>query len=336
MNAPPMDLMAADADPSKRPANRNRAPEMAGEDFSRYLDQTQEEEAADEDSALAGMMLAMPAAVDETGAKTQATAEIANTDPVVESPALPVAADLRGSEADEPQQDPAREQATEMTVELTPDDTVEVIPEAAKEKGAGDSGDISQAGGVDSDSADLSQDADEPQRDMSDGHDAPERSDPDTSGRGFSADAQALYGATTALNARHPGASAAQQAQLVSQQIVQAAQITPEGAVELALSPEELGHLKLVLHSDDGKLHVTIQAERPETQDLLRRHVDGLEKDFRQVGYSEVTFSFGEQGRDRRDGPADPMTAADAPEAESIAPPPRATLRVTGGLDLRI
>lgn len=332
MNAPPMDLVAGDADPMKRSANRNKAPEAGGADFSLCLgDQMREEDSAqqDPDVAVTGMVLAMPATVGETAPKAQAmTGEIAASSGLSGSDLSATGGDVPFAATGGPQQDSAPPDTA-----MASDDAVEVFVETVEPEHA----DAASAE-VEAESADLAQDTDgaETQLDMDSDHEGGERSDPveGDSGRGFSADAQALYGATTALNARH--ASAAQQAQLVSQQIVQVAQATPEGTVELALSPEELGHLKMVLHSDDGKLHVAIQAERPETQDLLRRHVDGLEKDFRQAGYAEVTFSIGEKGQDRPDRPAGPMTAADAPETENIAPPPRTILRVTGGLDLRV
>ncbi|RXL51583.1 flagellar hook-length control protein FliK, partial [Citrobacter sp. AAK_AS5] len=44
--------------------------------------------------------------------------------------------------------------------------------------------------------------------------------------------------------------------------------------VELTLSPEELGRVRMTLTTQDGTLTLAIQAARPETIDLMRRHID--------------------------------------------------------------
>ncbi len=194
------------------------------------------------------------------------------------------------------------------------------------------------AGGSDQGGADQSADSDA-QEDSA----APKSLDGD-SRRSFFADAQALYGLTSALGTRHTGASVLpaiyppQLAQL-SQQMVNAAQTSPDGTVELSMSPDELGQLKVVLHSDAGKLHVTIQAERPETQDLLQRHLDGLERDFRSAGYSEVAFSFNGQRQNQVPRYEASVIANDEPlEAveEGISLPAATAATSVGGLDLRI
>jgi flagellar hook-length control protein FliK len=78
--------------------------------------------------------------------------------------------------------------------------------------------------------------------------------------------------------------------------LVEAARLLPEGPVEVTLSPEELGKVRLALLAADGQITVQVVAERIETLDLLRRHIDVLASELRQQGYSEISFSFG-QGR---------------------------------------
>ncbi len=62
---------------------------------------------------------------------------------------------------------------------------------------------------------------------------------------------------------------------------------------ELALSPEELGKIRLFLQPEGDKLRIVIQAERPETMELLRRNTEGFSTELRQAGFSSTSFSFG-------------------------------------------
>lgn len=73
-----------------------------------------------------------------------------------------------------------------------------------------------------------------------------------------------------------------------------------EGVVEIALSPEELGKVRLVIAPGD-KPAVTVFADRPETYDLLRRNADALDKELRSAGIfgADISFSGGNDGRDR-------------------------------------
>ena len=63
--------------------------------------------------------------------------------------------------------------------------------------------------------------------------------------------------------------------------------------IEMTLSPEELGRVRMTLATHDGSLTMAIQADRPETLDLLRRHIDTLAQDFRNMGFDNLNFSFG-------------------------------------------
>lgn len=61
---------------------------------------------------------------------------------------------------------------------------------------------------------------------------------------------------------------------------------------DLALDPEELGKVRLKLVTQDGTSVLTIHAERPETLDLMRRHVATLEQDLRAQGHESLTLRF--------------------------------------------
>ena len=83
-----------------------------------------------------------------------------------------------------------------------------------------------------------------------------------------------------------------------------------EGETELALSPGELGHVRVKLKPDTAnpdRLVVMITFERPETLDLFRRHAGELADAFRAAGYAGADLGFAQQGSgqsDRRGQPA--------------------------------
>jgi hypothetical protein len=83
----------------------------------------------------------------------------------------------------------------------------------------------------------------------------------------------------------------------VVQQIVDAIRLTAEGPVEVSLSPEELGRVKLSMVQVDGAMTVVLTAERSETLDLMRRHIDNLATELRNIGFENLNFSF-ESGGD--------------------------------------
>ena len=66
-------------------------------------------------------------------------------------------------------------------------------------------------------------------------------------------------------------AARAEVARAIAGQMAAAVQARPgSGAVEIALNPEELGRVSIVLNGRDDGFYVTIAAERPETLDLMR------------------------------------------------------------------
>lgn len=108
--------------------------------------------------------------------------------------------------------------------------------------------------------------------------------------------------------------------------------------IELRLSPEELGPLRLTLRNVDGHMTITVAVERPETLDLMRRHADQLLNDMRSLGYVSVRLDMQAQGDRRPSIPLRPQgdrheTAMAGPDSIiSASPVPRL---VSAGLDLR-
>lgn len=72
-----------------------------------------------------------------------------------------------------------------------------------------------------------------------------------------------------------------------------------DDTTELALSPEELGRIKVRMQPDSAnpdRMLVLISAERPETLDLFRRHAAELADALRSAGYSGADIGFGQGG----------------------------------------
>ena len=68
-------------------------------------------------------------------------------------------------------------------------------------------------------------------------------------------------------------------------------------SVDVTLSPEELGRVRMTISSADGALTLTLVAERSDTLDLMRRNVDQLARDFRDLGFSTLNFAFSQDGK---------------------------------------
>ena len=135
-------------------------------------------------------------------------------------------------------------------------------------------------------------------------------------------------------------------AQHVAHQVAVSVQQTSDRVTEMALDPVELGKVRMTIKATDQSIVLTVVADRPETADLMRRHVDVLQQEFRALGYTSVTLNFS-AGQDQagfgltggaadrsgsEGGEADnPSTidAADAVPAETIR-------EADGSLDLRL
>lgn len=145
--------------------------------------------------------------------------------------------------------------------------------------------------------------------------------------------------------AQPPAPDAANAARPVAVQLASAtAQHQADGTIEVNLSPQELGRVRMVIHHDGTIMNVAIHADRPDTLDLMRRHTDVLAQEFRAQGYSGTAFAFsgGDSGaaggQNRPPVPdAPPRSASSAVAVDT--PQVRATpgMRSTAeGLDLRL
>ena len=108
-----------------------------------------------------------------------------------------------------------------------------------------------------------------------------------------------------------------------------------DGGVDIRLSPEELGNVRMQLVQGETGMTVHITADRPETLDLMRRHIDQLARDLADAGYRGTEFSFGEGGE--RDGQQ--QSRSDRDRTSQVDQPKTQTSPLTPaseGLDLRM
>ncbi|MZQ90293.1 hypothetical protein GVY41_14500 [Frigidibacter albus] len=137
-----------------------------------------------------------------------------------------------------------------------------------------------------------------------------------------------------------PPASLFPQIPALGPQLAAAVTRFPDRPVELTLSPEELGRVRLTLSTSEAGLVLSVTAERPETLDLMRRNIDQLARDFRELGFTDLSFSFTQQDRRPQTDPQAILPPGPAPSgpAAAAAPVPPAPHRpaANGGLDLRI
>lgn len=108
----------------------------------------------------------------------------------------------------------------------------------------------------------------------------------------------------------------------VAGQITLAITRSTQAQVEVRLDPPELGRVSIRLSPIEGGLQALVLAERPETQDFLRRHAEVLLRDLDAVGYESVSLDFATgHGADPRGTRAENAFATAAPVAEATEVP---------------
>lgn len=113
------------------------------------------------------------------------------------------------------------------------------------------------------------------------------------------------------------------------------------GRIELTLTPDNLGKLHFDMRPEAGGLSIVLSAERPDTLDLMRRHLPDLMAELKQAGVQTGSFSFSSWNGGQRpppplqdidNGRLTAVSATALPPLARRAPPPSGT---AGGLDLR-
>ncbi|SFK90819.1 flagellar hook-length control protein FliK [Shimia haliotis] len=136
----------------------------------------------------------------------------------------------------------------------------------------------------------------------------------------------------------------------VVKQVAEAARAAEKGVIEITMDPPELGRLRLSMSETAGTMNITISTENSATSELMRKHIDLLRKDFMEMGYDDVSFSFeqgdmnGQQnsespeqaGEAGRSGSEEPSDAANADLEPLTTPSSNLPAAGTGGLDIRL
>lgn len=96
----------------------------------------------------------------------------------------------------------------------------------------------------------------------------------------------------------------AEAARDIAVQIKEVAATTEARQIEIRLSPEELGKVRISLTGHENGGSVSIMVERPETLELMRRHSDQLLREFRAAGWADVDLSMSQQDMAGQSGSA--------------------------------
>ncbi len=122
----------------------------------------------------------------------------------------------------------------------------------------------------------------------------------------------------------------------IALQLIPALPAAADAPVEILLNPEELGRVALRMKSVGDSVTLVISAERPETSELIRKNLQDLAQEFRDLGYRSVDLSF----EDRRGAAGRPGSPPDlAADSATDTPTPRQTgpgAGAAGSLDLRL
>ena len=102
--------------------------------------------------------------------------------------------------------------------------------------------------------------------------------------------------------------------------------------IEISMSPKELGRVSLCVTRAEHGVVLLVQAERPETLDLMRRHLPDLMADLKEMGFSDVSYSDQHHRKDPQRG--DLTQVLQGEHVEEGDPVMHET--VTSGLDLRL
>jgi hypothetical protein len=124
-------------------------------------------------------------------------------------------------------------------------------------------------------------------------------------------------------------------------QIAVAVASASEHRVEIRLDPPELGRVQIHLTPVDGGVQAVVLADRPETQDLLRRHAHALTQELGDAGFGNVSLDFhaGQHAAPdpglNRPPPAVEAIALASPGSTTSTPTERRA-PVAGSLDVRL
>ncbi|MBO9450557.1 flagellar hook-length control protein FliK [Tropicibacter sp. R16_0] len=155
-------------------------------------------------------------------------------------------------------------------------------------------------------------------------------------------DAAAAASAPTAVSGAISGPSKPGLAQTVGAQLAEQLAKRHQGTIGITLNPEELGRVQMAVNASESVVAISITAERPETLDLMRRHVDQLIEEFRQLGYEGVDLAFSGGGSthdDPQNAPSSNAISATSDTMDSATDPIEENPNRPGqpaGVDMRL
>lgn len=76
------------------------------------------------------------------------------------------------------------------------------------------------------------------------------------------------------------------------------ANLRPDGSVEIALDPPELGRIRLAMSGHEHQMSVVITVDRPEVLDVIRRQIDLLKTELTAQGFTQFDFDFQRNDRE--------------------------------------
>ena len=123
----------------------------------------------------------------------------------------------------------------------------------------------------------------------------------------------------------------------VAYQLIEAFVRSEGGRTEIALNPEELGRVRFAMVATDAGMTLAITTERPETADLIRRNLEDLAREFRQMGFENLTFSFDDAPQDQRsEGAPSSQTENIAADNAPVMDEKVLLQKLRTGLDLKL
>jgi hypothetical protein len=105
-------------------------------------------------------------------------------------------------------------------------------------------------------------------------------------------------------------------------QIALALRDGPNGSLEVALAPEELGKVRLTFIPTEQGVTLLVAAERSETVDLLRRSIAELARELEGLGLPNLAFSFAQGDGERDRSSKEHARATPAPDSFPAAAVP--------------
>ncbi|WP_206540274.1 flagellar hook-length control protein FliK [Leisingera sp. ANG-M1] len=131
---------------------------------------------------------------------------------------------------------------------------------------------------------------------------------------------------------------------MIAAQMAEAFAAKGEQKVEISLNPQELGQVKMRVMASESGITMVIHTERPETGDLMRRHIHELAEEFRRMGYEDISFEFsggqaggGHAGQEPDGGAAQSGSAARGSDTAEAQEPATQNLRLgNSGVDMRV